>query len=876
MRHISTLHERKLNRRFRIVLSLMLLGMLGLIAIPFGINTPALLTTQKVSAMPGTLLPPFPPGETWYVCAGYNAIPVTHSGTPKLDLSIASNSPGPTACTSATSNSSSNKVVTSPGTGSLIQGSGTDVCINFDGGGSVVIAHIGNRRANGRVNGGDQIGTVNAPNSENGYYAHIHIEARTSNCPNGTPVPFDDAHGLRFQCAPDMPYSGATNQWSGTALRRCDPDTTAPTGTLTAPADGSITNNPVFTVSADASDNAGGTGVAAVTFFALFNGAWNQIGESTTAPYAVTWDANASGVGDQAIRFAIHVRDVAGNIYDMPDAATRGVTLDRTLPTGGYDAPAANTIIKNQVTLTGHASDSLSGVDHVNFTALINGTWQLVATDYDAPYEHVWDTSGVADQVITLGFDIYDKAGNVALAPEGTRPVTKDTTAPTGALTAPANNSATSNPAFNLSANVSDNLTGITAVTFHAFYNSAWVQIGEDTVAPYEVTWDASALSDQAIQFAIHATDGAGNTFELPAANMHTVTLDRGKPTGTATLADNQPTADQVVLPIQLTASDLSGAAEVRVSADGVTWEAWQPFAPRIWWQTAGANSDTVRPAIQVRDRAGNVSNTFRSNAVTLNFYPARPASARFRLNRSVVASGGGAPASAHFQLNGTLGQPLADGSAASSTRFRATLGFWGPFGGSATTPTPTSTGTVTAEPATSTPTATSVPATPTPTSTGTVTAEPATSTPTATTVGETPTPTATTVPGSQPTLIINHTDGAAGSIFLITGSGYPPTSTLTIGINGETLPFTLQSDANGSFNFLIITDANATPGTYVITIAVSGQRSMAGSTSASIHYHLTANAPVQPEPPAPPDTRIDVPVNVPAAHIVMLPMVKR
>ena len=42
------------------------------------------------------------------------------------------------------------------------------------------------------------------------------------------------------------------------------------------------------------------------------------------------------------------------------------------------------------------------------------------------------DISGIGDQTITLGFDIYDRAGNFAWSPQGTIQITKDP--PTGDL----------------------------------------------------------------------------------------------------------------------------------------------------------------------------------------------------------------------------------------------------------------------------------------------------------------------------------------------------------------------------------------------------------------------------------------------------------
>ena len=132
--------------------------------------------------------------------------------------------------------------------------------------------------------------------------------------------------------------------------------------------------------------------------------------------------------------------DIPGTVWQFPrsgpsDDYNRGTwagaelktSCDSTPPTGGYDEPADGTTITSEVMLRGHANDDSSGVDHVNFTANYDGVWHVVYTDNAAPYEYRWDTTGIADQDITLGFDIYDKAGNGALAPEGTRLIHKVT-----------------------------------------------------------------------------------------------------------------------------------------------------------------------------------------------------------------------------------------------------------------------------------------------------------------------------------------------------------------------------------------------------------------------------------------------------------------
>lgn len=99
------------------------------------------------------------------------------------------------------------------------------VCVNFDSGGSVAIGHLSNRISSGtRVGTGGQIGTVAWPGAANGDYAHIHLQVYAEpDCTDGSDaVALDVAHGFRFACTPDLPYSGAPNQYAGLAVKRCD------------------------------------------------------------------------------------------------------------------------------------------------------------------------------------------------------------------------------------------------------------------------------------------------------------------------------------------------------------------------------------------------------------------------------------------------------------------------------------------------------------------------------------------------------------------------------------------------------------------------------------------------------------------------------
>jgi len=110
------------------------------------------------------------------------------------------------------------------------------------------------------------------------------------------------------------------------------PDTTPPTVAFAAPLDGATVSGSV-TVSANASDDATGTGVAGVQF--QLDGA-NLGSEVTAAPYSMQWDTTGAAAGTHTLTAV--ARDAAGN------TATTSVTV--TIP-----APVTLPVFTDPITL---------------------------------------------------------------------------------------------------------------------------------------------------------------------------------------------------------------------------------------------------------------------------------------------------------------------------------------------------------------------------------------------------------------------------------------------------------------------------------------------------------------------------------------------
>jgi hypothetical protein len=172
--------------------------------------------SSRVASATNSLLLPFPAGETWYICQGYNGR-ISHRGTIAVDISVDPRSPMRDGCNPATARSSGGRTVTSPGRGNLYRDGSEGVCINFDMGRSMYINHVTITHRNGRVEAGAVIGRVNPPGvGKNGGYAHMHIQMHSGHgCGRSPKIP------LQFQNAPSLPYNpNAVNQHSGVALTR--------------------------------------------------------------------------------------------------------------------------------------------------------------------------------------------------------------------------------------------------------------------------------------------------------------------------------------------------------------------------------------------------------------------------------------------------------------------------------------------------------------------------------------------------------------------------------------------------------------------------------------------------------------------------------
>lgn len=116
----------------------------------------------------------------------------------------------------------------------------------------------------------------------------------------------------------------------------------------------------------------------------------------------------------------------------------------------------------------------------------------------------------------------------------------------------------------------------------------------------------------------IRVTDEAGNTLD----KEFTIQITKNHaPSGSIIVNGGQISTSSINVTLTLTATDLEGEAiEMRFSNDGITWSSWESkISTKSWTLSHGEGSKTVY--MQLRDTAGNISNTF-SDTIVLDTTP--------------------------------------------------------------------------------------------------------------------------------------------------------------------------------------------------------------------------------------------------------------
>ncbi|HYH94339.1 Ig-like domain-containing protein, partial [Hyalangium sp.] len=248
-----------------------------------------------------------------------------------------------------------------------------------------------------------------------------------------------------------------------------EPDSTPPSVAITSPAEG-VTVQGTVTVSVAASDNFG------VDRVELYDGP-TLIATGSRAPYALSWATRT--VPNGAHTLTARAYDAAG----MLSTASINIVVDNDHlpPQASFTTPANGATVSETSSLQVSASDN-RGVTRVDY--YVDDT--LLGSREYAPYTLSWSTRTVPNGAHVLSVVAHDASGNASPPSSVGVTVDNDLFPPETAVTAPADGAALSG-VVTVTGTATDNrqVTRVYFTTETAF-------IGEDTTAPYSVSWDTT------------------------------------------------------------------------------------------------------------------------------------------------------------------------------------------------------------------------------------------------------------------------------------------------------------------------------------------------------------------------------------------------
>ncbi|MBS1961388.1 MAG: hypothetical protein JST04_04165 [Bdellovibrionales bacterium] len=401
-------------------------------------------------------------------------------------------------------------------------------------------------------------------------------------------------------------HSDAAGNPAVQASRSFVKDVVVPTVAITSPAAGSAVNNAnkaAFAISGTCSEN--GRNV-------VLSGAGSGTVTCSGGTWSTTLDLSAAADGVVTV-YADH-SDAAGNPAVQ---ASRTFNKDVVPPTVAITAPAAGSLIGS----ANVASFAVSGTCSENgANVVLTGDASATVTCLAGTWNATLDFSSAADGSVTILANHADAAGNNAV--QDSRTFTKDTGAPTVAITSPTAGTWVdydSQTSFTVSGTCSEN--GRNVVLSGA---------GAATVACSAGTWsatlDVSAASDGAITIYADHSDAAGN-------NAVQASRAFNKDTVLPTMSLLTPTASGILLSggstynITWSASDAgSGVDHVAIyySTDGGANYSnlivvGAPNTGSYSWTVPSIDTTSARVRLNVYDLAGNKQVQMSANDFTID-----------------------------------------------------------------------------------------------------------------------------------------------------------------------------------------------------------------------------------------------------------------
>ncbi len=288
-----------------------------------------------------------------------------------------------------------------------------------------------------------------------------------------------------------------------------------------------------------------------------------------------------------------------------------GTSPDTTPPSVVLTAPSAGATVSGEVQVTANATDD-SGVALVE----LHAAGRLVATDNDAPYAFVLDTTAYADGSLQIQVVAYDTNGNQAAA---ARTVTvdnriADTTAPIVSIGSPAAGAEVSG-SVTFTANASDNEAVASLQLYVAESLAAYC-----SATTCSTTLDTTRYPNGSLDLRAEARDPSGNAaFDIRRVEVRNAVapIDTTPPTVDFVGLSDGGTVPQGNVRVSVNASDDRGVTSLRLYIADVLVASSSNGSLSYQWQTRKlpvGSTQTLRAVAS--DAAGN--STERRIAVTI------------------------------------------------------------------------------------------------------------------------------------------------------------------------------------------------------------------------------------------------------------------
>src|SRR3989475_746373 len=319
--------------------------------------------------------------------------------------------------------------------------------------------------------------------------ASLYLPAKPSWFGSGTWPPIgpdvtggQDPTGPAYNIPSKLCYNNTAKDANGILLFNANncyntaPDTTPPTVSLTAPANGAAVSGAAATISATASDNGG---VAGVQF--KLDGV-NLGAEDSVAPYSVTWNTTLATPGTHTLTAV--ARDAVGN---TATSAAVGVTVDNTPPL--ISTVSASSISSAGAIITWATNEAGDSQVDYGLTTAYGSSTPLNTSLLTA---HAMTLTGLlATTTYHYRVKALDAAGNLATSADFTLTTLIDTAPPTVSITSPLNGTTVSST-ITVSATATDNV-GVVGVQ----YKLDGANLGAEVLsAPYSISWNTQGRGD--------------------------------------------------------------------------------------------------------------------------------------------------------------------------------------------------------------------------------------------------------------------------------------------------------------------------------------------------------------------------------------------